>query len=123
MVLCVSNVIWTQGRRDPNGTAEGVPELEVTDGWYRLRAEVDAPLVRAICRGAIRIGRKIGVVDAKACDCCVRILRLTDRHPAGFRAQGALGNPRGLRQRQTQSFREFHPFSSMAHQTRLQEVW
>ena len=122
MALCVTNVIWTQGRQNPDGTAEGVPELEVTDGWYRLRAEVDAPLARAIRRGAIRIGRKIGVVNAKACDCRVRTLRLTDRHPASFGAQGTLGNPRSLRQRQTLSFREFHPFSAVARQTRLQEV-
>ena len=47
---------------------EGVPELEITDGWYRLRAEVDGPLARAIRRGVIRAGRKIGVVDAKVCD-------------------------------------------------------
>lgn len=44
---------------------KGVPELEVTDGWYRLRAEVDAPLARAIRRGVIRAGRKISVADAK----------------------------------------------------------
>jgi breast cancer 2 susceptibility protein len=39
--------------------------LEVTDGWYRMRAQVDGPLARAVRRGAVRIGRKIGVVGAK----------------------------------------------------------
>lgn len=65
MVLCISRVLWAEGQRNPDGTVEGVPELEITDGWYRLRAEVDAPLARAIRRGVIRAGRKIGVVDAK----------------------------------------------------------
>jgi breast cancer 2 susceptibility protein len=44
-----------------------LPQLEVTDGWYRLRAEVDEPLARAIRRNVIRVGRKIGVIDAKVC--------------------------------------------------------
>lgn len=65
MVLCVSKVIWTKGQQNSDGSVEGVPELEITDGWYRLRAEVDAPLARAIRKGAIKAGRKIGVVDAK----------------------------------------------------------
>ncbi|KAF9644663.1 hypothetical protein BDM02DRAFT_3190371 [Thelephora ganbajun] len=65
MVLCVSKVNRMEGQRNPDGTVEDVPELELTDGWYKLRAEVDAPLTRAIRRGAIRVGRKIGVVDAK----------------------------------------------------------
>lgn len=75
MVLCVSKVIWTEGQRNSGGTAESVPELEITDGWYKLRAEVDAPLVRAIRRGVIRVGRKIGVVDAKVCNPHVCFLR------------------------------------------------
>ena len=65
MVLCVSKVIWMGGQRSSDGMVEDVPELEITDGWYRLRAEVDGPLARAIRRGVIRAGRKIGVVDAK----------------------------------------------------------
>jgi breast cancer 2 susceptibility protein len=69
MVLCVSKVIWMEGQQNSDGSsAEGAPELEVTDGWYKLRAEVDAPLARAIRRGVIRAGRKIGVVDAKVRD-------------------------------------------------------
>jgi len=66
MVLCVSNVIWP----DPAITDDGrsiapQPELEVTDGWYRLRAEVDTPLAGAIRRGVIRVGRKIAIVGAR----------------------------------------------------------
>ncbi|RDB29022.1 Breast cancer type 2 susceptibility [Hypsizygus marmoreus] len=66
MVLCVSNVTWSEGGVTDDGLPiEPHPELEVTDGWYRLRAQVDAPLARAIRRGAIRIGRKLGVAGAR----------------------------------------------------------
>lgn len=68
MILCVSKVIRTQGQRNSDGSVENALELEVTDGWYKLRAEVDAPLARAIRRGIVRAGRKIGVVDAKVRD-------------------------------------------------------
>ncbi|KAJ7170173.1 hypothetical protein C8R46DRAFT_225952 [Mycena filopes] len=66
MVLCVSNISWSP----PAMTDDGMPipqhpELEVTDGWYRLRAQVDAPLARAVRRGLICVGRKIGVVGAR----------------------------------------------------------
>jgi BRCA2, oligonucleotide/oligosaccharide-binding, domain 1 len=76
-----------------DGTTEGVPELEVTDGWYRLRAEVDGPLVRAIRRGVIKAGRKISVANAKVRNSAECILRYVDKGSAGFRPQGTLGNP------------------------------
>lgn len=41
------------------------PELEVTDGWYRLRAKIDLPMARAVQKGFIRVGRKIGVAGAR----------------------------------------------------------
>ena len=50
---------------DSRGVVASHPELEVTDGWYRLRARVDAPLARAIRRGVIRIGRKMAVAGAR----------------------------------------------------------
>ncbi|KAJ7193302.1 hypothetical protein GGX14DRAFT_505977 [Mycena pura] len=66
MVLCVSNITWSEaGTTDDGLPIPRHPELEVTDGWYRLRAQVDAPLARAVRRGVIRIGRKIGVVGAR----------------------------------------------------------
>lgn len=93
MVLCVSKAIWTEGQRSSDGSVEDAPELEVTDGWYRLRAEVDAPLARAIRRGVIRVGRKIGVVGAKVRDWAECILRCINRDSAGYRPQGALRDP------------------------------
>lgn len=69
MVICVSNIFWSS----PAVTDEGVPiephpELEVTDGWYRLRAQVDLPIARAVRKGVIRVGRKLGVAGARVCD-------------------------------------------------------
>ncbi|KAG2368840.1 hypothetical protein BDR07DRAFT_1390250 [Suillus spraguei] len=66
MVLCVSNVTWSPaGQTDDGSPIPSHPELEVTDGWYRLRARVDKPLARAIRRGHIKIGRKIAVTGAR----------------------------------------------------------
>ncbi|CAL1694441.1 unnamed protein product [Somion occarium] len=58
MVLCVSNIIQLS-------TEGGIPELEITDGWYRLRAQIDAPLARAIHKGIVRIGGKIAVTGCR----------------------------------------------------------
>ncbi|KAJ7103228.1 hypothetical protein B0H15DRAFT_811512 [Mycena belliarum] len=66
MVLCVSNITWSEpGVGDDGLPIPPHPELEVTDGWYRLRAQVDAPLARAVRRGVLRVGRKFGVVGAR----------------------------------------------------------
>jgi breast cancer 2 susceptibility protein len=46
---------------------ESHPELELTDGWYRLKAQVDLPMARAVRKGVIRVGRKIGVAGARVC--------------------------------------------------------
>ncbi|KAF9245840.1 hypothetical protein BU15DRAFT_70904 [Melanogaster broomeanus] len=66
MVLCVSNITWSSSGCDENGIPlPPHPKLEVTDGWYRLRARIDAPLARAVKKGKIKIGRKIAVAGAK----------------------------------------------------------
>lgn len=66
MVLCISNITWPNGEADENGRPAALhPELEVTDGWYRIRARVDQPLARATRKGFLRIGRKIAVAAAK----------------------------------------------------------
>jgi hypothetical protein len=66
MVLCISGITWSEeGLTDDGMPIVPHPELEVTDGWYRLRAQVDKPLARATRRGVLRIGRKIRVVGAR----------------------------------------------------------
>ncbi|KAF8167376.1 hypothetical protein B0H34DRAFT_14333 [Crassisporium funariophilum] len=66
MVLCISNIIWSPKGITPDGLPiEPYPELEVTDGWYRLRAQVDQAMARAVRRGVVRVGRKIGVAGAR----------------------------------------------------------
>lgn len=59
MVLCVSGILWPSGASD-----SALPELEVTDGWYTLRATLDSPLARAVKKGSLKIGRKIAVSGA-----------------------------------------------------------
>lgn len=70
MVLCISAVYWPEARM---GT-DSLPELEVTDGWYRLRALIDQPLARALRKGKLRQGQKIIVVGASVCLlCCLQV--------------------------------------------------
>ena len=66
MVLCISNITWSEGGVTDDGTpVEPFPELEVTDGWYRLKAQVDESLARAVRRKVLKVGRKIGVAGAR----------------------------------------------------------
>ncbi|KAF9479433.1 hypothetical protein BDN70DRAFT_906293 [Pholiota conissans] len=66
MVLCVTNIFWSARREDEDeNPIEPHPELELTDGWYRLRAQIDLPMARAVRRGVIKIGRKIGFAGAR----------------------------------------------------------
>jgi breast cancer 2 susceptibility protein len=65
MVLCVSGIVWSAtGIGDDGLPLVPHPTLELTDGWYRLRAQVDEVLARAARRGVIRVGRKIAVSGA-----------------------------------------------------------
>lgn len=68
MVLCVSNILWSPEMTDNGIPIDAHPELEVTDGWYRLKAQIDLQMARAVRKGAIRIGRKFGVAGARVCD-------------------------------------------------------
>ena len=66
MILCVSNISWTDGGTEDDGMPlSSVPELEVTDGWYRIKAEIDAPLIRATRKRKIRVGTKIAVMGCR----------------------------------------------------------
>ncbi|KDE03216.1 hypothetical protein MVLG_06273 [Microbotryum lychnidis-dioicae p1A1 Lamole] len=71
MVLCVSKIRYG----DPNSFGDEVEEshtgrkdvagLELTDGWYRIRANVDATLKSAVEREKVRVGSKIAVSGAR----------------------------------------------------------
>ncbi|CCO29828.1 Breast cancer type 2 susceptibility protein homolog AltName: Full=Fanconi anemia group D1 protein homolog [Rhizoctonia solani AG-1 IB] len=56
IVLCVSNVQIENG---------GEVGIELTDGWYRIRATTDKALTRAAKKGKLAAGRKIAVAGAR----------------------------------------------------------
>ena len=61
MVLCVHQIL----RFDDAGEESASLVLQLTDGWYKIRAELDAPLRRAVERRKIRIGHKLAIACAK----------------------------------------------------------
>ncbi|WFD19603.1 hypothetical protein MCAP1_001837 [Malassezia caprae] len=60
MVLCVHQIL----RFEDTGEDASLV-LQLTDGWYKIRAELDAPLRRAVERCKIRIGHKLAIACAK----------------------------------------------------------
>ncbi|KAG9091090.1 hypothetical protein FS749_016802 [Ceratobasidium sp. UAMH 11750] len=56
MVLCVSDIQFHDNDE---------VEIELTDGWYRIRTVSDKTLARAARKGKLVVGRKIGVAGAK----------------------------------------------------------
>lgn len=71
MVLLVSNIFMKPDISTPKGhIIKGHPEIEVSDGWYRLKATIDLALARAVRKGIITIGKKIAVSRAKVCHSC-----------------------------------------------------
>ncbi|KAK4700401.1 breast cancer 2 susceptibility protein, partial [Phenoliferia sp. Uapishka_3] len=69
MVLCVSQIRWGDASDASAGPEVDVPlsiiGLELTDGWYRIRSNVDATLRDACQRGKIVVGSKLSLVGAK----------------------------------------------------------
>lgn len=60
MVLCVSAILETTENNNDQAS-----ELELTDGWYKIRATYDAPLARAVAKGTLKVGSKIAISGAK----------------------------------------------------------
>lgn len=58
MVLCVSNIQLRE---------KDEVEIELTDGWYRIRTASDKALVRAVKKGKIAVGRKLAIAGARVC--------------------------------------------------------
>lgn len=56
LILCVSRLVWQE---------QAIKQVELTDGWYRLHANLDAPLQRAAQRGKIVVGSKLHIVAAR----------------------------------------------------------
>ncbi|ORY34756.1 BRCA2, oligonucleotide/oligosaccharide-binding, domain 1-domain-containing protein [Naematelia encephala] len=61
MVLCVVRICSPKSSE----TATVQSLLELTDGWYRIYAEVDECLGRAIRRGRLRPGQKLAISGAR----------------------------------------------------------
>ncbi|KAG8961102.1 hypothetical protein FRC00_013235 [Tulasnella sp. 408] len=66
MVLCVCGITPGENTVTEQGEVlEGLPTLDVTDGWYKLRATVDDALARAVKRGLIKVGTKLAISGAR----------------------------------------------------------
>ncbi|GAA5870416.1 hypothetical protein JCM3774_002723 [Rhodotorula dairenensis] len=70
MVLCVSQIRWDEPAHESDNAEEHdaalvIAGLELTDGWYRIRANVDRTLKSACERGKIVVGCKVAVAGAK----------------------------------------------------------
>ncbi|KAL9974012.1 hypothetical protein ACROYT_G020541 [Oculina patagonica] len=78
MVLCVSSVTVTENtateQKDDDGGKDGQGNvskmescaiIEVTDGWYSIRAMLDRPLARLLHDGKIVVGQKLFVHGAE----------------------------------------------------------
>ncbi|KFU90182.1 Breast cancer type 2 susceptibility protein, partial [Chaetura pelagica] len=71
LVLCVSKVISLNTSVSPSGSNKNVESkkeaavIEVTDGWYGIRALLDPPLKAFLCRRRLTVGQKIIVHGAE----------------------------------------------------------
>jgi len=66
MILCISAIHQpAQVDKENDGATAPRPFLELTDGWYRINAEIDDCLARAISKGKIAVGRKLAVSGAR----------------------------------------------------------
>ncbi|ORX37738.1 BRCA2, oligonucleotide/oligosaccharide-binding, domain 1-domain-containing protein [Kockovaella imperatae] len=66
MVLCVSKVrrMVVPASKDSKQPEQQVI-LELTDGWYRINAQIDSALKRAVDRGRVCVGRKLAICGVK----------------------------------------------------------
>ncbi|GJN87357.1 hypothetical protein Rhopal_000306-T1 [Rhodotorula paludigena] len=68
LVLCVSQIRWDDTPDDEaavDGGLQVIVGLELTDGWYRIRTNVDKTLQSACQRGKLVIGSKVAIMGAK----------------------------------------------------------
>jgi breast cancer 2 susceptibility protein len=67
MILIVAAIHHPGPSTDPDEKDAPPPRpyLELSDGWYKILAEIDDCLARAISTGKIRVGRKLAISGAK----------------------------------------------------------
>ncbi|GAA6009516.1 hypothetical protein JCM11491_003587 [Sporobolomyces phaffii] len=68
IVLCVTQLLWDdpeEGTDDTDGATQVVVGIELTDGWYRIRANIDRTLRSACERGKLIVGSKVAVTGAR----------------------------------------------------------
>lgn len=66
LVLCVSEVIPSgahlsdaHGKKTSGAAASGAAVVELTDGWYAVRAQLDPPLSALLRTGRLGVGQKV----------------------------------------------------------------
>ncbi|XP_036027806.1 breast cancer type 2 susceptibility protein [Onychomys torridus] len=66
LVLCVSDVISpstsvseTSGSKSSGADPKSLDTIELTDGWYAVKAQLDPPLVALVKSGRLTVGQKI----------------------------------------------------------------
>ena len=66
MVLCIASITPIRNGQAQSGhDQQNSSLLELTDGWYRIKANADIPLQRAIEAGRLRVGYKIALAGAR----------------------------------------------------------
>ncbi|KAI8612799.1 BRCA2, oligonucleotide/oligosaccharide-binding, domain 1-domain-containing protein, partial [Chytriomyces sp. MP71] len=65
MVLCVSRIIINGRDISSENLDSSYLALELTDGWYRLNAQIDEVLSKAIRKNSITIGQKLLIYGAQ----------------------------------------------------------
>lgn len=66
LVLCVSDIISlstnvseTSGSKASGEDSNKVDTIELTDGWYAVKAQLDPPLLALVKSGRLTVGQKI----------------------------------------------------------------
>jgi len=67
LILCVSQLLWEDPPEDVDGidAPQIIAGIELTDGWYRIRAKIDKTLQSACERGKLIVGSKLAIAGAR----------------------------------------------------------
>ncbi|XP_051018796.1 breast cancer type 2 susceptibility protein [Acomys russatus] len=71
LVLCVSDIISpsASGSETSGSKAGGADTIELTDGWYAVKAQLDPPLLALVKSGRLSVGQKIVIHGAELVGC------------------------------------------------------